>query len=286
MRLATEGERNWVRSVLAVTEADPGGVSFVPHTALISVVRPLSAGGYRSPNGGGGGHGDGGRDQPSPGRTGSNQAGGTPPSNGRKQEITMGKVNYAKYDPRVDSSEGAEAYWSDPDAPEGSEEAAGFYPWCTLILVADKPGDCPCGCRQAPVGKNRVFRMGHDARLRGKLIRAHVAGFEVAQVGPGLLISGPAMTVAHNLGWDHYLEEAARREIDRKANRVSRANRQVLDNAVNGPRVGDSKLIRVGRWDYTGNVVAVWDDGDTIDYEYVTKSGAIKHHTEKKGATK
>jgi hypothetical protein len=41
-------------------------------------------------------------------------------------------------------------------------------------------------------------------------------------------------------------------------------------------------LIKVGRWDYTGNVVAIWDDGAKIEYEYVTKGGAIKHFTEVK----
>ncbi len=193
----------------------------------------------------------------------------------------MGKTNYAKYDPRTDSSPGAEMFWADRDAPEGSEDAAGFYPDETVILIVGE-GECLCGCGEKPIGVNRTFRMGHDARLRGVLIRAHITGTEVAVVKGGLIISGPALTEAANLGWDGYLIEAAQREADRKANRVNRANKQVLANAVSGPRVGDSKLIRVGRWDYTGNVVAVWDNGDTVEYEYVTKSGAIKHHTEKK----
>lgn len=34
MRLATEAERNWVRSVLAITEGNLRGVAFVPHSAI------------------------------------------------------------------------------------------------------------------------------------------------------------------------------------------------------------------------------------------------------------
>ncbi len=181
----------------------------------------------------------------------------------------MGKTNYAKYDPRTDSSEGAQDYWADPQAEEGSEEAAGFYPGETVILLADA-GQCPCGCGEKPTGEGRTFKMGHDARLKGILIRAHITGKEVAQVGGGGIVSGPALTVAQNLGWSRYLEAAAEREANRKANK---ANRVKAPKAATGPKVGDQVAdLKIGRWTYDATITAVWDDG-VVEFEYTTKKG-------------
>lgn len=185
----------------------------------------------------------------------------------------MGKVNYSKYDPRVDSSVGAEAYWA-VEGEEAPEDNPGFYPSESVILLRDA-GQCPCGCRETPKGGDRIFCMGHDARYRGKLIRAHVAGIEVVEAGNGGLTSGAAMTFAAQFGWESYLEAAGEREAGRRAAKIERANKEVLARAV-GPRIGDRHLVKVGRWGYTGQVVAVWEDQGQVELEFVTKAGDIR----------
>lgn len=132
---------------------------------------------------------------------------------------------------------------------------------------------CPCGCGEYPKGKTAVFAMGHDAKLRGKLIRAHLTGTEILHVsdvsGRGVTGGEPtpvsAMFVAEGHGWEEYLLEAERRRDDR--------NREVLQRTI-----GSKRLISVGRWEYTGQVMAVYstEKGDELEVEYVTKSGEIK----------
>lgn len=48
-----------------------------------------------------------------------------------------------------------------------------------VVLVVDEDR-CPCGCNQPTDSPKTRFRMGHDARYRGKLIRAHRTGTKVA----------------------------------------------------------------------------------------------------------
>lgn len=196
------------------------------------------------------------------------------------------KTNYAKYDPRIDSSEGAEDYWADRNAESGSQEAAGFYPDETVILITGGPDEagelvtfCPCGCGQVPQGKGRTFRMGHDARLKGILIRAHVAGFEVARVGGGGITSSSALTYAQFFGWGAYLEAAAKREAERK-DRKARPNAPRAPKPK-GPQVGDVQSLKIGRWNYEATLVGVWDGGKTLEYTYADKKGNTKTHTVK-----
>lgn len=191
-------------------------------------------------------------------------------------EEIMGQFRPLQYDPRQDSSPGAEDYHADRDAPDGSEAAAGFYPDETVILIT-ADGTCACGCGQTPKGKTSNFCMGHDARLRGKLIRAHLMGYEVAVYDGGLVVSGPAMTFATNLGWECYLEDAERKESGRVQGTLERANARVLAKAM-GPQIGEKRLVKVGRWEYSGQVIAFYQNGDNpeLEVEYVTKSGEIK----------
>lgn len=125
---------------------------------------------------------------------------------------------------------------------------------------------CPCGCNEAPSGKGTTFKMGHDARLRGKLIRAHLTGTKVVEVVDGEERKPvTAMKLANEHEWGEYLKEAVARREGK--------NREVLQKALNSKR-----LVKVGRWEHTGQVVAVYNngDGETYDIEYVTRGGAKK----------
>jgi hypothetical protein len=115
--------------------------------------------------------------------------------------------------------------------------------------------------------------MGHDAKLRGKLIRAHLTQTQVQTLRVGdtgvYVNEGPvigAKLYSQRFGWASSLDAA---ELRREGK-----NRQVIRKAL-----GSRRLVKVGRWDYTGQVVAVYNTkgGDEFEVEYVTKQGEIKH---------
>lgn len=195
----------------------------------------------------------------------------------------MGRLS-ARYDPRRDSSPRTEAwrpgFRGEPDGFDG------------LILDHRAVNDqrvCPCGCRQIVTGRSR-FRMGHDMTLKGKLIRAHLTDTPVMVLrgsDDGFQEDGPipAAEVAKDystdkLDWVEMLAEAERRQGADLRARIDRANREVLARAMHSnPRIGDRRLLRVGRWDYTGQVVAIYSLGDgttDVEIEYVTKKGECK----------
>lgn len=124
---------------------------------------------------------------------------------------------------------------------------------------------CPCGCNGWPKGR-ATFAMGHDARMRGKLIRAHLMGVRVRHHCDGILMEPvSAMEVAEKYDWKEYLDAAVLRREGK--------NREVLARAI-----GSDRMIKVGRWDYTGQVVAVYrtNDQDMLQVEYVNKAGEVK----------
>lgn len=148
---------------------------------------------------------------------------------------------------------------------------------------------CPCGCGEFPKGARAEFCMGHDARLRGKLIRAYLTGTRIiyvmraayntgdvalpdnriAEYDSGLIdpleVAGRYQVKGKPFDWRHYLEEAVERREGR--------NRELLQRAL-----GSRRLVSVGRWEYTGQVAAVFrvDGEDYYEMEYVTKAGQTK----------
>lgn len=138
-----------------------------------------------------------------------------------------------------------------------------------VIKVEDERLGCPCGCATRPVGAKATFAMGHDATLRGKLIRAHLMGAEIRFVYNGSEEDHEirtAMQVATAYGWQEYLDAAVLRREGK--------NREVLQKSV-----GHERLVRVGRWEYTGQVAAVYRDPTGSDIhivEYVDRAGRVR----------
>lgn len=167
----------------------------------------------------------------------------------------MPRFNPSKYDPRKESSDGFKTY------NEGVT--------LKVALREDGSEGCPCGCGEIPEGKKSLFMMGHDARLRGKLIRAHLTDTDITFVYPPKSgrddETATAMKVAKRFKWESYLEAA---ELRREGK-----NREVLGRAV-----GSKRLVKVGRWQYTGQVLAVYEtpQGNDYEVEYVTKQGEVK----------
>lgn len=144
-----------------------------------------------------------------------------------------------------------------------------------LIAVAGERFGCPCGCAGWPLGEKATFAMGHDARLRGILIRAHLMGKKIMYVaqsrtdGQWRHTDMPpldAATVAGKHLWTPYLDQAVLKREGK--------NREVLQRSM-----GSQRLIQVGRWEYTGQVCAVYRDErntDMVEVEYVNAAGDIK----------
>jgi hypothetical protein len=173
----------------------------------------------------------------------------------------MPRFNSDKYNTAQDSSPGWKTY-----KPEH----------VVLLLAATGPTSdakfgCPCGCGGWPLGEKATFAMGHDARLRGILIRAHLMGkkiFYVLRTADKVIDTEPldALTVAKKHAWGGYLEQAVLKREGK--------NREVLSRAM-----GSQRLIQVGRWEYTGQVCAVYRDErnqDMVEVEYVNAAGDVK----------
>lgn len=122
---------------------------------------------------------------------------------------------------------------------------------------------CPCGCEGFPTGNKSTFVIGHDARMKGILIRAHLTNTQVRfwyVEAQELGDSYSAAAVADLYGWVHYLVAAEERAEGQK--------RASLDRLLDSRR-----LVTVGRWEYHGRVVGVSRKGGVphLQIEYTTK---------------
>lgn len=158
--------------------------------------------------------------------------------------------------------------WKPTD--DSSEGFRTLDPTCVVLNVAldverGRLG-CPCGCGEFPLGEKAIFNMGHDARLRGKLIRAHLMGVRIRIHSDGTLGEPlSAELMAEQFDWVPYLEAAVLRREGK--------NREVLRRAL-----GSERLVKVGRWEYTGQVVSVYrtKQADMYEIEYVNQAGDVK----------
>lgn len=151
----------------------------------------------------------------------------------------MARFNPNTYDPAADSSPDTEGY-REPD--EGRELQG------VILDRTQVEGDdgelfdaCQCGCR-SPLNPGRRFVQGHDARLKGILMRAHLAGVEVHVLQGGMLISTDAMDEAKDQGWAQFLKDAKARFDAKPAPKAK-------------PEAGPMIEAKVGRWVRKGFVV-------------------------------
>lgn len=175
----------------------------------------------------------------------------------------MGRFNVAAWSPQDDST------------PNVDYAKIGVNPETNVVLVQPTADHCPCGCGTKPASKGRTFAMGHDARLRGKLIRAHLTGTPVVVV-VGDTVHGPgtAVELAHRHGWQHYLTSAEKKQGASIRAKIEASSHRVAA-AVLGPQIGDRVPVKVGRWEYTGQIMAIFHDGSRYEVEYVTKKGDL-----------
>ena len=159
----------------------------------------------------------------------------------------------------------------------------------SLVLVGTATADkamaqlCPCGCAEV-LATGSKFRMGHDIRFRGKLIRAAAAGLNVQYVTESGTRIGKASDPFDVASWYNTdklnWEKAVRSGVDRIDNREAAkaaSDRKVVGAAID-PRLGERELIKVGRWEKTGTIVAVYktnDGTEALEFEYSDAKGAV-----------
>ena len=162
-----------------------------------------------------------------------------------------------KWKPKDDSSEGYKTL--DPESVV-----------LHVSLRMEGPGSamgCPCGCGDFPSGDKTTFCMGHDARLRGTLIRAHLMGVPIRYVlGDQVGETVSAKDVADGHFWTSYLEEAVLRRDGK--------NREVLRRAIDA----GVRCLKYARWARSGQVTAIYQDKKPHMHfiEYVDQAGNIK----------
>lgn len=161
------------------------------------------------------------------------------------------------YDPRADST-------------PGMESVHASYPGYLVLYV--QGGFCECGCDQPRASRSR-FLPGHDAKLKGKLMRALAADAEVALVGvDGEIRITPAADVARYYNWYDKVRSGAERLIARSTTPIAAEKRLAAE--VESRKDG---LVEFGRWDKTGRAMASWRLADgSLEVKYVTPSGTIE----------
>lgn len=168
------------------------------------------------------------------------------------------KFNPSKYDPAADSSPKTGGYRQTKGDTEPGFEGV------ILVTTSGKGVRlCQCGCggsNDSIAAEKSDFLQGHDARLKGILIRAFVTGTEVNILDGGMARSTDAMTLAKPRSWDRFLTNA---KVRHESKGSGRANK--------GP-VGEKRLVKVGRWEHEGVVIGV--KGDKLEVSYESGKGA------------
>lgn len=140
------------------------------------------------------------------------------------------------------------------------------------------------GCGATSRGQ---FAPGHDAKLKSFLIKAGAQGYDVTRADGAVNTSADAATFARDYGFGHLviagLAKAAERQAVRAARSAAKEQRRAEKAAAKAAKQAEATpeqpatapepepqpetvTARVGRWEYTGQVV----DGEFI---YADKNG-------------
>ena len=134
--------------------------------------------------------------------------------------LTPGGVVH-RVEARAHSSKLMELTAKAGDAPAQQGGSEGFRKGKSGAVVLARPvrasktdesprHSCPCGCGGFPKG---TFLPGHDAKLKAKLIRAHVTGTKVVEVVEDKKRSPiTAKEVASRFGWERFLDAAEQQQ--------------------------------------------------------------------------
>lgn len=135
---------------------------------------------------------------------------------------------------------------------------------CSLVVIVAKDGSTKTtGCKATT---KRVFAPGHDARLKGFLIRAGIAE-ELVQVGADTMNREP-QAVAEQFGFGYMVLEGIKRGKDALLAKLLGETKTPRTPKIPAPRKVSAK---VGRWVYEGQILAAGDG--TPVFRYTDKRG-------------
>lgn len=130
---------------------------------------------------------------------------------------------------------------------------------CSLVRIFAADGTLTTtGCTQLT---RRTFAPGHDARLKGFLIRAGVQGHTV-RIGA----KGPEMTaqqVADHFGFGYMVADGIKRGAERE---FAKTLRETVKAAKKTHRTPKQVTCKVGRWEYEGVITDSPEHGPQFTY--------------------
>lgn len=153
------------------------------------------------------------------------------------------------------------------------------------------------GCPGVLTG--RTFAPGHDAKLKGYLIRAGLAGYEVTRVEEGMAYSSNAAAAADRYGFGAMVREGIElgrekrdAKIENKKARAKKADARNEAELEKLPEIAEADKpvaeedaqpsepaivkAKVGRWTYEG---VVDGDGENFSFTYTDNKGETKTAT-------
>lgn len=139
------------------------------------------------------------------------------------------------------------------------------------------------GCRQST---HRKFAMGHDAKLVGFLVRAEMAGLEIARTEGGVRRTflgavHAAQAVSDKLAVkaQQQLEAAHRRAIKKASAASKKASKADTAPAPVAP-TSRLTIIKVGRWVYTAKIDLATGEATYCDKQGTARKVAQGKYTE------
>lgn len=125
----------------------------------------------------------------------------------------------------------------------------------TVIAIAEDGTEIRTGCHATT---KRTFAPGHDARLKGFLIRAGAENMMVRFEDSGINLT--ALGLAASFGFSHMVEDGIRAAKDRAFAKALRETKK----AKPAPKAEPVKVAaKVGRWVYEGTISA---NGEIFSY--------------------
>jgi len=129
---------------------------------------------------------------------------------------------------------------------------------CSLVIaITDNDEILTTGCRATT---KRTFAPGHDARLKGFLIKAGAAGHMV-RVGEDVNTS--AQAVADQFGFGYMVAEGIKKAQDRA---FAKTLRETVKAAKASHKTPAKVTAKVGRWTYEGQVTDSPEHGPQFTY--------------------
>lgn len=176
-----------------------------------------------------------------------------------------------------------------PKAPAEPNPCQCFAVWSYNITKGDTPeslqeGDDPNEIVAAVHGTcgettMHTFAPGHDAKLKGVLLRAARSGQEYAYVDGAMLIYADPTEELRKRMWSHLLVDLKPRAKKERKSTKAAGKAKLAENLAAGPeqpKPGFHPIrVRIGRWMYDGQIVSAKADGRLV-VEYQTKKGATE----------